>query len=148
MSNLAPPDGYQDDVVLLLYRQPASLEMEFPADADHLAHARTTLRDWLSRAGVNPQQAMNVLVAAGEAIANGIEHGYRHGSDGTIRVTATALADQVQLAVTDSGSWRSPPAEGGSNRGRGIALMRELTDDLVITRNTAGTAVHLSVRII
>lgn len=147
MSNLAPSDGYQDDVVLLLYRQPAALEMEFPADADQLAHARTTLRDWLSRAGVNPQQAMNVLVAAGEAIANGIEHGYRHSSDGTIRLTATALADQVQLAVTDSGSWQSVPAEDGSDRGRGIGLMRELMDDLVITRNTAGTAVHLSVRI-
>lgn len=148
MSNLAPVDGYQDDVVLLLYRQPAALELEFPADAGQLAQARTTLRNWLSRAGVNPQQAMDVLIAAGEAIANGIEHGYRHSSRGTIRLTATALPDQVQLAVSDSGSWQAAPAEAGSNRGRGIALMRELMDDLVITRNTAGTAVHLSVRII
>lgn len=148
MSNLAPPDGYQDDVVLLLYRQPAALELEFPADAAHLAQARTTLRDWLSRAGIDAQQAMNVLVAAGEAIANGIEHGYCRSVDGVIRLSATASADQVRVAVADSGRWKSAPAAGGANRGRGIALMRELMDDLVITRNTAGTTVHLTMRII
>ena len=30
MARLAPGDGYQDDVAMLLYRQPAPLEMEFP----------------------------------------------------------------------------------------------------------------------
>ena len=37
MSRLAPGDGYQDDVALLLYRQPAPLEVELPADASQLA---------------------------------------------------------------------------------------------------------------
>lgn len=147
MSSLSPRDGYQDDVVLLLYRQPASLELEFPADANRLADTRIVLRDWLSRAGMAPRQAMNVLIATGEALANGIEHGYRDSSDGTIRLTATALADRVQLAVVDQGSWKPVQPVGDSNRGRGITLMRELMDDVAITRDAAGTAVHLSVRI-
>ena len=37
MSGLAPGGGYQDDVVLLLYRHPAPLELTFPADVSHLA---------------------------------------------------------------------------------------------------------------
>lgn len=41
MSRLAPTGGYQDDVALLLYRHPAPLELEFPADASHLGPART-----------------------------------------------------------------------------------------------------------
>lgn len=148
MSSLAPSDGYQDDVVLLLYRQPPSLELEFPANADQLGRTRTTLRHWLSRAGMSARQSMNVLIATGEAVANGIEHGYRHGSEGTIRLTATAVADQVQLAIVDNGSWKTAQSAGDSNRGRGIGLMRELMDEVAITRDDSGTAIHLSVRII
>nr|WP_082135903.1 SpoIIE family protein phosphatase [Mycobacterium sp. EPa45] len=148
MSSLAPSDGYQDDVVFLLYRQPAALELEFPAEADRLAGTRIVLRDWLSRAGMKPRQAMNVLIATGEAVANGIEHGYRDGPGGTIRLTATAKADQVQLDVVDKGSWKPAQPAGHSNRGRGIAFMRELMDDVAITHDAWGTAIHLSVRII
>ena len=78
MSGLAPSGGYQDDVVLLLYRHPAPLELSFPADVSHLAPARPALRSWLTRARVDPDQTMNVLIAAGEAVANAIEHGHRN----------------------------------------------------------------------
>src|SRR6202012_3826992 len=40
MSRLAPIDGYQDDVAVLLYRHPAPLEMDFPADVSQLAPTR------------------------------------------------------------------------------------------------------------
>ena len=36
MSSLEPAGGYPDDVAMLLYRQPAPLEMDFVADARHL----------------------------------------------------------------------------------------------------------------
>ena len=147
MSSLAPPGGYQDDVVLLMYRQPASLELEFPADADLLGQTRNALRDWLTRAGINPRQAMNVLIATGEAVANGIEHGHRDSAEGTIRLTATALADQITVDVVDNGSWK-PAQPAGSTRGRGITVMQKLMDDVAITHDTAGTAIHLSVRIV
>ncbi|OBI09581.1 SpoIIE family protein phosphatase, partial [Mycobacterium scrofulaceum] len=84
MSGLAPSGGYQDDVVVLLYRHPAPLELTFPADVSHLAPARTALRTWLTRTRLDPEQAMNVLVAAGEAVANAIEHGHRDKREGTI----------------------------------------------------------------
>ena len=108
MTGLAPGGGYQDDVVLLLYRHPAPLELKFPADVSHLAPARTALRSWLTRARVDPDQTMNVLIAAGEAVANAIEHGHRHNPEGTISLAATALVDQVQLTITDTGSWKPP----------------------------------------
>ena len=44
MSRLAPSGGYQDDVVLLLYRQPVPLEMSFPAHVSQLGHSRAALR--------------------------------------------------------------------------------------------------------
>lgn len=147
MSGLAPSGGYQDDVVVLLYRHPAPLELTFPADVSHLAPARTALRTWLTRTRLDPEQAMNVLVAAGEAVANAIEHGHRDQPEGTIRLGATALVDRVQLTITDTGSWKPPQPASYPHRGRGIALMRGLMNDVTINPDAAGTTVHLSARI-
>jgi serine phosphatase RsbU (regulator of sigma subunit)/anti-sigma regulatory factor (Ser/Thr protein kinase) len=147
MSRLAPSGGYQDDVALLLYRHPAPLELTFPADASHLAGARAALRNWLTRAQVNPDRALNVLVAAGEAVANAIEHGHRHSPEGTISLGATALGDHVQLTITDTGSWKPPQRASYPDRGRGIPLMRKLMQDVSIALDTAGTTVQLSARI-
>ncbi len=147
MSALAPGGGYQDDVAVLLYRHPAPLELEFPAEVGHLAPTRTALRRWLTRAEVEPDQAMNVLVAAGEAVANAIEHGHRDSPQGTITLAVTALVDQVQLTVTDTGSWKTPRPEVDPHRGRGITLMRGLMQDVSIKPGAAGTTVHLSARI-
>ena len=147
MTGLAPSGGYQDDVVLLLYRHPAPLELKFPADISHLASTRTALRSWLTRARVDPDQTLNVLIAAGEAVANAIEHGHRHSPAGTISLAATALVDQVQLTITDTGSWKPPQPTPDPHRGRGITLMRGLMHDVTIDPGPAGTTVHLSARI-
>jgi serine phosphatase RsbU (regulator of sigma subunit)/anti-sigma regulatory factor (Ser/Thr protein kinase) len=145
MSRLAPSAGYQDDVALLLYRHPAPLELKFLADASNLAPTRKALRTWLSRAEVDQEQTMNVLIAAGEAVANAIEHGHRHSPRGTISLGAIALVDQVRVTITDTGSWKTPVVN--PERGRGITLMRGLMQDVVINPDAAGTTVHLSARI-
>jgi serine phosphatase RsbU (regulator of sigma subunit)/anti-sigma regulatory factor (Ser/Thr protein kinase) len=147
MSRLSPSAGYQDDVALLLYRHPAPLDLKFPAHASHLAPSRTALRSWLTRAQVRPDQTMNVLIAAGEAVANAIEHGHRHGPEGIISLSATLLADQLQLTITDTGSWEPPRPAAETPRGRGITLMRRLMHEVSINSDTAGTTVHLSARI-
>ena len=130
MSRLAPSGGYQDDVALLLYRHPAPLDLKFPAHARHLAPTRTALRSWLTRAQVRPDQTMNVLIAAGEAVANAIEHGHRHSPEGIISLGATVLVDQVQLTITDTGSWEPPQPATEPPRGRGITLMRRLMHEV------------------
>jgi serine phosphatase RsbU (regulator of sigma subunit)/anti-sigma regulatory factor (Ser/Thr protein kinase)/transcriptional regulator with GAF, ATPase, and Fis domain len=148
MSRLAPDGGYQDDVVLLLYRHPGPLELTFPAHADQLAGTRTALRSWLSQARLDAHQAMDVLIAAGEAVGNAIEHGHRDRPGGVVSLRATALVDQVQVTITDTGSWRFPSPSTDIRRGRGITLMRRLMNNVTINHGSAGTTVHLSTRII
>jgi PAS domain S-box-containing protein len=147
MSAMAPGGGYQDDVALLLYRHPAPFEMQFAAHADQLAPSRAALRSWLHRAGVQPGQIQDVLIAAGEAVTNAIEHGHRDTPGGTITVRATILVDQLQLSVFDTGSWEPPRSDADNCRGRGIALMRGLMDDCTIHAGSDGTTVRLSTRI-
>jgi PAS domain S-box-containing protein len=145
MSRLAPGDGYQDDVALLLYRQPAPLEIEFPAEASHLASTRAALKGWLSRAGMDEDQTLKVLIATGEALANAIEHGHRVAKEGAISLRAIAFADRVHVTVVDAGSWKPPVA--AAHRGRGIALMRALMQDVTIQPRAGGTTVHMHTRI-
>jgi anti-sigma regulatory factor (Ser/Thr protein kinase) len=147
MSGLAPSGGYQDDVALLLYRQPGPLELKFPAEASELAPARASLRNWLSRSRLTPDQIVKVVTAAGEAVANAIEHGHRQSRKGTVSLDATALADEVRLTITDTGAWQPPQPEANPHRGRGIALMRGLMDEVTIQPDTTGTTVHLTARI-
>jgi serine phosphatase RsbU (regulator of sigma subunit)/GAF domain-containing protein/anti-sigma regulatory factor (Ser/Thr protein kinase) len=147
MSGLAPIDGYQDDVALLLYRHPTPLEMDFPAQVGQLAPTRAALRSWLTRAGVHSDQVHDVLIAAGEAVANAIEHGHRDSPEGIISLRATALSNQVQFTIADSGSWKPPQPLAKAFRGRGITLMRALMHDVAIQPDDTGTTVHLSARI-
>jgi serine phosphatase RsbU (regulator of sigma subunit)/anti-sigma regulatory factor (Ser/Thr protein kinase) len=150
MHRMAPGDGYQDDVALLLYRHPAPLRLDFPADVSQLATVRTALRDWLIRADVNRDQVYDVLTAAGEAVSNSIEHGHRDNPRGAISVRATVSAEMVRLAIADSGSWKqpSPAAQRQQHRGRGIQLMHALMQDVTIDPETDGTTVHLTARIV
>jgi anti-sigma regulatory factor (Ser/Thr protein kinase) len=147
MSSLAPQEGYQDDVALLLYRQPGPFQLDFPAEATELAGTRTALRRWLERAEVDAEQTQDVLIAVGEAVANAIEHGHRDDPGGTVSLRAIALVDCVQLTVVDTGVWKTPRPDVDISRGRGVMLMKALMQDVSIHPDAAGTTVHMSSRI-
>jgi serine phosphatase RsbU (regulator of sigma subunit)/anti-sigma regulatory factor (Ser/Thr protein kinase) len=147
MTRLAPSSGYHDDVAVLLYRHPAPLEISFPAHVNELSRSRAALRSWLSQTRVNRDQAHDMLVAAGEAVANAIEHGHRDSPEGIITLRATALVDEVQLTIVDTGSWKPPQPAADRHRGRGITLMRALMQDVAIHPDAVGTTVHLFARI-
>ncbi|MEV6490933.1 SpoIIE family protein phosphatase [Actinoplanes sp. NPDC051633] len=147
MDGMAPAGGYHDDVALLLYRHPGPLELDFPAEAGRLAPVRSALRGWLSRCGVDTATAQNVLVAAGEACANAIEHGHRHAPAGRIRLRAAATAVDLHLTITDAGRWKTPQPAANPHRGRGLNLMRALMKEVTISTGATGTVVGLQARI-
>ncbi|MFI7689836.1 SpoIIE family protein phosphatase [Nonomuraea sp. NPDC049655] len=147
MSSLAPDGGFNDDVALLLYRQPAPLEVDFPAESSQLAPVRSALREWLARCQLTPSLVQNVLVAAGEACANAIEHGHRNAPGRTIRLRAVATPGDLRLTVADTGRWKPPEPEANPHRGRGVALMRALMNEVTIEPGAAGTTVDMQARI-
>lgn len=147
MRRLAPAGGYDDDVALLLYRHPAPLEMSFPAESAQLAPVRKALRDWLAQCDLPPEAVQNVLVAAGEACANAIEHGHRHAPGETVRLRAEAFVENLRLTVADSGRWKAPQPELNAHRGRGVALMRAMMQHVSIVPGPSGTTVDMQMRI-
>nr|WP_242514104.1 SpoIIE family protein phosphatase [Streptomyces leeuwenhoekii] len=147
MTRLAPVGGYDDDVALLLYRHPAPLEMAFRAESSQLAHVRQTLRSWLNQCQLPPQMVQNVLVAAGEACANAIEHGHRDTPGDTVHLRAEAFVDDLRLTIADTGRWKTPQPDRNGHRGRGMTLMRALMQNVTITPGPAGTTVDMHARI-
>ncbi|MBB2948421.1 PAS domain S-box-containing protein [Actinoplanes lutulentus] len=147
MDRLAPDGGYDDDVALLLYRQPGPLELEFPAEAARLAPVRTALRGWLERCAIDPVTIQNVLVAAGEACANAIEHGHRDTA-GKIQLRAIATAEDLRLTVVDNGRWLTPRPAENPYRGRGLMLMKAFMHHVTVTTGIAGTTIDMQARIV
>ncbi|MEU3794465.1 SpoIIE family protein phosphatase [Streptomyces fructofermentans] len=147
MSRLVPSGGFEDDVALLIYRHPAPLEMAFPAESGQLAPVRNALRTWLTRCDLPARTAQDVLIAAGEACANAVEHGHRHSPGAPIRLRAEALTDGLRLTVADTGRWKPGDPAASPHRGRGIAIMKALMHHVTITPGPAGTTVDLHTRI-
>ena len=92
------------------------------------------------------QDRVGVMVAVGEACANAAEHAYRGSAPGPMHVRAAVDVDGVlTVSVRDEGTWRPPDRDPG-DRGRGLLIMRQLVDGVVLEEQ-GGTTVTLSVRL-
>ena len=127
--------------------------MTLPAgDPSCLALLRARLREWLPSAGIGAREATDIMIVAGEATANAVEHATvgRAADAAPVQITLTARADHatVTLTVTDTGSWRSRPAgraqPAPGTRGHGLIFMHALMDDVTIDTSEHGTTVTLT----
>ena len=154
MSAMTPAAGDEDDVAVLIYRHPpAPLTVQVSAaDPSCLALLRARLRQWLPAAGIGSREATDIMIAAGEAIANAFEHATadRPADAAPVQITLTACAahTMVKLTVADTGSWRSPPAgreqPAPGTRGHGVIFMHALMDDVTIDPSADGTTVTMT----
>ena len=115
------------------------IDVAFPASPESSPQLRRALRAFLEQSRIEYGRVDDVLLAAGEAISNAIEHAYR-GADGTVRLVAFVAARRLVVEVRDSGRWR---LEGDPERGRGLGIMRALVDRVSIESTRSGTNVRL-----
>jgi anti-sigma regulatory factor (Ser/Thr protein kinase) len=145
-------EGYEDDVTLVLAERrtpPAPFALDLPAEPGILRAARRGLTDWLEGIGAGDDDVDSLVYAAVEALSNVVQHAYdgAGGPDRAVRLRAELGPDgAVRLAVADDGRWRTPP-RGPVPGGRGVQMMRELTDDTAIEQGPAGTTVRLTRRL-
>jgi serine phosphatase RsbU (regulator of sigma subunit)/anti-sigma regulatory factor (Ser/Thr protein kinase) len=135
-----------DDIAVLAVRAVGlhdTLEVEVPAEAEQLATVRHLIRRWVAANGGTDDDCAAFAIAVTEACANAVEHAYGPG-DAAIDLSADLLDGEATVTVGDRGGWREPR---GGNRGRGIPVMREFMDDVVIDRSEGGTTVRLVRRI-
>jgi anti-anti-sigma factor len=139
-----------DDVAVLVAHRRATvlqpLVLDQPAVPASLPAVRRRLSAWLTGLGMGEQDRVGVMVAVGEACANAAEHAYRGAAPGPMHVRASVDVDGVlTVTVRDEGTWRPPDRDPG-DRGRGLLIMRQLVDGVVLEEQ-GGTTVTLSVRL-
>jgi anti-sigma regulatory factor (Ser/Thr protein kinase) len=121
--------------------QLAHLDIRLPAELTSAALARTALRRFLAATPLGDRRSFDAVVAAGEAVANAIEHAYDRRPNQSFVLRAHYESNICTIIVEDSGVWND--VEPLTTRGRGIAMMRELCDTLEMNRTPQGTSVAL-----
>lgn len=126
------------------HHQPAS-------DARTVVRAKAALNHWLDErcpAGLFPTD--DVLLAVYEALANAAEHAYVTSGSVELGAHYDVVSETLFVVVHDYGRWQ-PPSTGTQTemgrhniRGRGIPLMRALSDDTAVAAGPHGTTVALT----
>jgi anti-sigma regulatory factor (Ser/Thr protein kinase) len=135
-----------DDCATLMVRrdlsEAAPLERyTFSALPNFARLARDATRSYAERAGLARERVFDVIVAAGEAVANAIEHGSR-ADEALFVLELAALDDELIVRVESSGHWRSTPSR--SERGRGLQIMRACAKHVQITSTVDRTRLMLT----
>src|ERR1044072_130500 len=116
------------------------------ADALTVARIRRELSQWLStHLMLDPDRLNDVLLAVNEALTNSAEYAYR-GRQGTMTLDVhyDGADDSLLIEVSDRGTWRHvDPAAQPNPRGRGLPLMRALSDRMAISWTSDGTCVQM-----
>lgn len=137
--------GYVDDVTVLAAQRSAvptaPLDRDLPAEAAALPGLREALAGWLASLGVGRDDHLALTLAAWEAASNVVDHAYAGRPAGRLRCTAEVDGrGEVRIVVADDGRWREHAASSG---GRGLGLMRALTDRVDVDHTGGGTVVDL-----
>jgi anti-sigma regulatory factor (Ser/Thr protein kinase)/putative methionine-R-sulfoxide reductase with GAF domain len=137
---LAGSGDNEDDVAVVAVQReapPQELRLQLPATPRQLAPVRQRLRLWLQAQGASEEECTAIVLAAGEACANAIEHAYGPARE-TFVVRARRNGPAVELMVSDHGRWREPRSTG---RGRGLDIMQRTMEDVEVERGDLGTTV-------
>ncbi|MEU6700231.1 SpoIIE family protein phosphatase [Pseudonocardia sp. NPDC046786] len=146
LNRMSEGSSVPDDTVVVVARlMPAPLRTVIEADPKRLAALRRTVGGWAATCGMGPDAVSDLQLTVGEAVTNAIEHAYLpddvDAAAGVDLELAVASDGSVAVRVADGGRWRPAPADPGY-RGRGIALIRELAEDVVIEPSDTGTTVR------
>ncbi|MFB4300225.1 ATP-binding protein [Actinomadura sp. NTSP31] len=121
------------------------LEMTLPRNAESAPLVRHTLDASLRGLGVPPEVRADIALALGEACANVIQHAtagrayeVRARMDGA-KCVVEVIDGGAVVSTTEGGDaartapgWDAPPAPPGAEHGRGLQLMRALTEEVHI----------------
>lgn len=134
-----------DAAALLLSRSDPVDSYVFSAVPVVAPIARAIVEHEMAELVIDAERRFGVLVALGEAIANAIEHAYRGGNPGLIRLAIERRPKVLVLTVEDFGRWR--PFIRCEERGRGFELMHAFMDSVQIFSTRQSTKIVLKTKV-
>jgi anti-sigma regulatory factor (Ser/Thr protein kinase) len=119
-------------------------ELWLRQDPRELRRARWLADTAAAEHGLEPDAQFRLTFAANEAVANAIEHG-APSPDGHILVRTSCAGDALCFEVHDWGSFQPGLSEADPmpERGRGLALMATMVDEVEVKPTGDATVVRL-----
>lgn len=105
---------------------------------DDLRALRAMVAGWAARAGRAAQQAEDFVPAANEIASNAVQHG---SPAAVLRLSASPDSVQAEIRDTGPGMPAARPVDGRS--GWGLALARQVFDEVTVATGGSGTTVVL-----
>lgn len=121
--------------------------VKIDADPKRLHEVRRAVSAFGTDNGLSEEDAAGLVFAVNEAVANAIEHG-KPFADGTVEMWLAADAETVTVEVADCGRFGPPSYGRDENRGRGLAMSREMVDNVGVRRDRGRTVVTLTKRLV
>jgi EAL domain-containing protein (putative c-di-GMP-specific phosphodiesterase class I)/anti-sigma regulatory factor (Ser/Thr protein kinase) len=117
-------------------------ELSMDSDQVDLDAARRLIEQSAGALGFDDTAIWDMKSATTEALTNAIEHG-SPSADGKIHLRIGRDRGDVLIEVWGGGKANGAPHVDATHRGRGIAIMTALMDDVELLRNNGGTVVRL-----
>jgi serine/threonine-protein kinase RsbW len=127
--------------------QACAEQLDLTAEPAQLAAARRFANEAAVRFGLEERERYEFTFAVNEAVSNAIEHG-RPSPAGTIRMNIGEEDGALVFEVEDHGTFapKGPVVDRLPERGRGLAFMAAVVDEVDVRRGASGTVVRLCKR--
>lgn len=128
--------------------QTRAISLSFGSATDDVPRIRRFVARWLQQNHVSEPARSDLLLAVAEAINNACQHPSPQGC--SIHISCSRRGRRISVSVSDAGGGFSVDPTGSKHEppldrteGRGLFLMRHLTDEVIIKTTTRGTTVTL-----
>lgn len=116
----------------------ADILLVLPSRMSSIGELEGFVEDVIAEQGFGADLQGNLLISLTEAVTNAVRHGNKLDADKHVRVEMWRMRDRLKVVVTDEGAGFKPstipdptsPAFLEQEGGRGVFLMRALTDDI------------------
>ncbi|MCC6839038.1 MAG: ATP-binding protein [Flavobacteriales bacterium] len=128
--------------------------IEFPAQAENIAVAEKLIDEVCTKHNVPESLYGNILIALTEAVNNAIHHGNALDPGKKVEFGYTVQGDKVSFRVSDEGPGfdfdhlpdPTDPQNIEKPHGRGVFLMRALSDSVAFSDNGASVTLTFSLK--
>jgi serine/threonine-protein kinase RsbW len=126
-----------------------AVRLTIPAKAEYITLVRLALSGLSQLRPLSEEMLGDLKLAVTEACSNSVRHAYRDGRQGAVQVVYELHADRLVIEVCDDGEGFTVADDAAAEEGAltegglGIAIIRELADELELGPGASGKGSRL-----
>jgi serine/threonine-protein kinase RsbW len=126
-----------------------AVRLTIPAKAEYITLVRLALSGLSQLRPLSEETLGDLKLAVTEACSNSVRHAYRDGREGAVEVVYELYPDRLVVEVSDDGAGFTVADEAAAQQGAltegglGIAIIRELADELELGPGASGKGSRL-----